>query len=147
MTSKERAILPDDGQFVDVPSSFDLEDEIVKDNFDQSADDRSLGSAGELEREDRAARRKRHIRLFCFSCNRYEGHSVAARSRLLYSFMTGLTFGLYNIFGRFSCHCCGSVRLARRDYLNPRFWYRTMWLGGVARSKKSKSKSRSRRKG
>jgi len=94
-------------------------------------------SAGEIERADRAARRKRHVRLFCFSCNRYEGHSVASRSRILYSFLVGFTFGLYYFLGRYACHCCGSVRLARRDWLNPRFWYRTMWLGGIVRSKKS----------
>ena len=123
----------------------------------QSIADSELGGAGasilsdpitnEIEAADRAARRKRHVRLFCFSCNRYEGHSVAARSRLLYSFLVGFSFGLYYYLGRYSCHCCGSVRMARRDWLNPRFWYRSMWLGGVARSKKSKSKSRSRREG
>lgn len=101
---------------------------------------------GELEREDRAERRKRHVRLFCFSCNRYEGHSIAARSRLLYSFLIGITFGLYHFLGRFSCHCCGTVRLARYDWLNVRFLYRTLWIGGSARAKKSKAKSRTRRK-
>ena len=114
------------------------------------ADPASTGNFSEpsqQEKDDRAARRKRHVKLFCFSCNRYEGHSVAARSRLLYSFLVGCSFGLYYYFGRYSCHCCGSVRLARNDWLNPRFWYRVVWLGGVVTPKSSKSKSRSRRKG
>ena len=98
----------------------------------------------DLEREERAERRKRHVRLFCFSCNRYEGHSIAARSRLLYSFLLGITFGVYYYLGRFSCHCCGTVRLGRYDWLNVRFWYRTLWVGGSARAKKSSAKTRSR---
>ena len=55
----------------------------------------------DLEREERAERRKRHVRLFCFSCNRYEGHSIAARSRLLYSFLLGITFGGITILADF----------------------------------------------
>lgn len=134
----------DDGEFL-APSE-------VGDSQDASLAEGNVGAGGvgnadEIERADRAARRKRYVRLFCFSCNRYEGHSVASRSRILYSFLVGFTFGLYYFLGRYACHCCGSVRLGRRDWLNPRFWYRTMWLGGMARSKKAKTKSRSRRKG
>ena len=112
-----------------VPS---MRDTVPKDNF------------AEVER---AARRKRHVRLFCFSCNRYEGHSVAAKSRIIYSFLVGFTFGLYYYLGRFSCHCCGSARLTRNDWLNPRFWYRTFRFGGVAKSKKASSKTRPRSRG
>ena len=140
--SQAMAAVDEDQYVVSSDSPSDLE---AEHHADEQASTESAGKVGEAEAEDRAARRKRHVRMFCFSCNRYEGHSIAAKSRILYSFLVGFTFGLYYYLGRYSCHCCGTVRLARRDWLNPRFWYRNMWLGSVAKPKKSKSKSRSRR--
>ena len=139
-----------DDQFLSSSSSFDPQSDALAENeLDDAGYEASRSDdSSDLESVERGKRRRRHVRLFCFSCNRYEGHSVASRNRMLYSFAVGLSLGLYYFLGRFSCHCCGSVRLARRDWLNPRFWYRTVWLGGVITgSKKSKTKSRSRSKG
>jgi hypothetical protein len=95
--------------------------------------------AGPLRAGDR---KKRHVRIFCFSCNRYEGHSVASRSRFFYSFLIGLTFGLYYYLGRYMCHCCGSVRLGRFDWVNPRFWMRSLRLGGSPKRKPKKRRAK-----
>ena len=136
-----------DDQLLDSSDSFESQIDTERDYSDEpsaSTDDGDFDLPSELE-QDRAARRRRHVRMFCFSCNRYEGHSIAARNRTLYSYLVGFTFGLYYYLGRYSCHCCGSVRLARYDWLNVRYWYRTVWLGGIVTTKKSSSKSRSRR--
>ena len=103
-------------------------------------DEKSLTELQDQERAER--RRRRRVRLFCFSCNRYEGHAVAARRRLFYSFVLGFTFGLYRYLGLYACNCCGSVRLGRYDWLNLRFWYRTIWVGGSARAKKNQTRRR-----
>ncbi len=55
----------------------------------------------------RSASRKR-IGLFCFNCNRLEGHFLHRQNRWYYSYLIGLTFGLIKIIGPYQCQCCGA---------------------------------------
>ncbi len=80
-------------------------------------------------------RKRKKTRIFCFECNRLEGHSLYVRSRWFYSYLLGLTFGLVTIVGPYQCQCCGQKRLMCRDFLNLRYWFRT---ANRVDSKKSK---------
>ena len=86
--------------------------------------------------------------IYCFSCNRQEGHFIAAYSRFILILSLILSLGLYAIFGQYRCHCCSSPRMFRYDFLNPKYWYRKIQLrrDGVGRNRRRKS-SRSRRSG
>jgi hypothetical protein len=68
-----------------------------------------------------AKRSRRKLRLFCFHCNRPEGHSIPYLGAWFYSYFIGLTFGLIHFIGPFRCQCCGKQRLMFRDWLHPKF--------------------------
>jgi len=76
------------------------------------------------EEHARKKNKKKRFKMMCFSCNRPEFHSLKARRRWLYSYVLGLTFGISYVVGPFSCSCCGSSRLMRRNWLSPRYWLR-----------------------
>ncbi|MEL7498161.1 MAG: hypothetical protein AAFN77_11155 [Planctomycetota bacterium] len=90
------------------------------------------------EEEDRASRKRK--RMFCFECNRQEGHFISEGNRFVFSFLVGLTFGLIYVIGPYNCQCCGAQRLWRFDSFNPAFWWLNMrGRTGVGRSKKKRS--------
>ncbi|QEG22796.1 hypothetical protein [Mariniblastus fucicola] len=74
-------------------------------------------SAAELE--SRKGRKK--PKLYCFHCNRMEGHSNPYIGAWFYSYFIGLTFGLLHFIGPFRCTCCGRQRLMFRDWAHPKF--------------------------
>ena len=78
----------------------------------------------EQEFADDSGRRKSRKRrkMFCFHCNRPEGHFLSAQHRWYYSFATGMTFGLIKIIGPYQCQCCGAKRLMCANRLNLRYW-------------------------
>lgn len=120
----------------------EIDDQDAQANGDlPSAGDSSEASSNGRQSE----RKKRHVRLFCFSCNRYEGHSIGSKHRFFYSFLLGLTFGLYFYLGRYLCHCCGNVRLGRYDWINPRFWFRAIRERGGGSKRKRKVRKKSKR--
>ena len=76
--------------------------------------------------DDSGKRRSRKRRkLFCFHCNRPEGHFLSAQYRWYYSFAVGMTFGLVKIIGPYQCQCCGAKRLMFANWLNLRYWFRS----------------------
>ncbi len=108
-----------------------------------SADDLDLGNVDE---HGNKIRRKRK-RIYCFSCNRQEGHSLWKQHFWYYSFLSGLTFGVIKLFGPFQCQCCGHRRLMSVDMLSPRYLYRSFILGKASssgRGRKSKSEAKFR---
>lgn len=80
-------------------------------------------------------------RMFCFECNRQEGHFVSESNRFIYSFILGLTFGLAYLIGPYTCQCCGSQRLFRYDRLHPYYWFQSA-KHRSQRSKKSRRRKR-----
>lgn len=94
------------------------------------------------EMEDLSASRKprQRYRLYCFSCNRPEGHFLSHENRWYYSFLIGMTFGLIRLVGPYQCQCCGHHRLMRSNHLNVRYLIKYM------ESSKTKKKSRSKRR-
>ena len=83
-------------------------------------------------------KKKKRFKIFCFSCNRPEYHSMKSKKGRIYSYLLGMTFGLLTFIGPFTCVCCGSSRFWCRNWLNPRYWFRNF-------KKKSKRKSSSKR--
>ena len=73
--------------------------------------DESVTVKGQLDQ--RPASRKR-VGIFCFNCNRREGHFLHRENRWYYSYLIGLTFGLIKIIGPLQCQCCGARRLMWR---------------------------------
>ena len=133
-----------------VPEQLESDTEIKSQANDQDTQANAVGpavdeSSAAASTGRRSERKKRHVRLFCFSCNRYEGHSIASRHRFFYSFLIGLTFGLYFYLGRYTCHCCGSIRLGRYDWINPRYWSRALRPGGSSGKQKRKVGRKSKR--
>lgn len=92
-----------------------LDDRSVADNFVESD-----SGHREEKAESRFSNRKR---MFCFGCNRPDGHAIAGGNRFFYSFLLGLTFGLIYLVGPYRCQCCGTLRLFRFNRMNPRYWF------------------------
>jgi hypothetical protein len=102
--------------------------------------------AGNIDSQGRRIHRKRR-EIYCFSCNRLEGHFLWKQHFWYYSFLTGLTFGFVKWIGPFQCQCCGHRRLMSANMLSPRYWYRKFVMGkassgGRARKGKSDEKFR-----
>ncbi len=92
-----------------------------------------------LDEPSRTRSRKRR-KLFCFNCNRPEGHFYFYQDRWYYSFLVGLTFGLIKILGPFQCQCCGSKRWMIANWLNPGFLEVQSRLNKKSSSSKRKKK-------
>ena len=92
-------------------------------------------TVGDKSTQSRSSSRSRR-RLFCFQCNRPEGHFLASERRWFYSFLLGLTFGIINLFGPYRCQCCGAVRMMAFNAINPRYWFRTSRHHSLAKQKK-----------
>ena len=94
---------------------------------ESSLDGRFVASEfGPIESVDPEFRKSlRRTRMFCFECNRQEGHSIAGENRFVFSFLVGLTLGLIYIVGPYICQCCGAQRLFRFDNLNPFYWFQS----------------------
>jgi len=107
-----------------------------------SADDLDLGNVDE---HGNKIHRKRK-RLYCFSCNRPEGHSLWKQHFWYYSFLSGLTFGVVKLFGPFQCQCCGHRRLMSVDLLSPRYLYRSFVLRKAGGGRKTGGGSRKGKK-
>ena len=89
----------------------------------------------------------KNIRLYCFACHRMEYHYNALKGKAYHYLLVGATFGLAWLFGPFRCRCCGHRRMARFNFLNPRFHYhRWKYSKGSGKVSESDSKSGSRRK-
>lgn len=89
----------------------------------------------------------KNIRLYCFACHRMEYHYNALKGKPYHHLLVGATFGLAWFFGPFRCRCCGHRRLARFNFLNPRFHYhRWKYSKGSTTKRVSDSKSSSRKK-
>lgn len=71
--------------------------------------------------EDSSSKKRKRVKLFCFHCNRPEGHANQFLGAWFYSYFIGVTFGLLHFFGPFRCQCCGRSRLMFRNWLNPKF--------------------------
>ena len=88
---------------------------------------------------------KRNSRtIYCFSCNRQEGHFISAYSRFILILAVVLSLGLYVFVGQYRCHCCSSSRFMRYDFLNPKYWYRRFQhrRDGVKRGRHRRSSRR-----
>lgn len=109
------------------------DDQLLADSDENYEDDNFSHDSG------RKKKKKKRFKMFCFSCNRPEYHSLKAKKGRIYSYLLGMTFGLLTFIGPFTCVCCGNYRFWCRNWLNPRFWFRN--LG----KKKSKRKSSSKR--
>lgn len=79
------------------------------------------GFAEAAQAEVEEARKRKKLRLYCFHCNRPEGHSNPYLGAWFYSYFIGLTFGLLHFFGPFRCQCCGRSRLMFRNWAHPKF--------------------------
>jgi hypothetical protein len=88
------------------------------------------------------SRRKRRKWMFCFHCNRPEGHFVAFRGSWLYSFVTGMTFGLIKFVGPYKCQCCGKNRLMSSNFLNPKWHFKEAKNRTASRSSRSSGRRR-----
>ena len=77
-----------------------------------------------VSQKSSSKRKKKHVKMMCFSCNRPEVHTLVVRKRWFFSYLLGLTFGLSLILGPFFCVCCGTTRWMCHNYLNPRYWFR-----------------------
>ena len=71
--------------------------------------------------EETGSKKRKKVRLFCFHCNRPEGHGNPYLGTWFYSYFIGLSFGLLHFFGPFRCQCCGRNRLMFRNWANPKF--------------------------
>ncbi len=78
--------------------------------------------SGEFEElGSRKSKSRSKTRMYCFHCNRPEGHSNPYVGTWFYSYFIGLSFGLLHFFGPFRCQCCGRQRLMFRDWAHPKF--------------------------
>lgn len=106
---------------------------------DEQYDDEDDDFEDDVVHSPRVKRSRRRKGLFCFNCNRKEGHFLAKQHRWYYSYLVGLTFGLIKFVGPFQCQCCGSNRLMNTNSTNLRFWWRNF-----SNDVKSSSSRRSR---
>ena len=58
--------------------------------------------------------------IHCFACYRRERHCFGGSGSLL---LAVLSCGLYFVFGRYRCKCCGNPRWVRYDWLNLRYLF------------------------
>ena len=73
------------------------------------------------EPEFRIRAPRKRIGIFCFNCNRREGHFLYRQNSWYYSYLIGLTFGLIKIIGPYQCQCCGARRFMCADWLHSRY--------------------------
>lgn len=91
----------------------------------------------ELDFPSRGSRKR--IGMFCFHCNRREGHFLYRQNRWYYSYLIGLTFGLIKIVGPYQCQCCGHRRFMCADWISLRYLLRRNRDRRNSKSKKGKS--------
>ena len=106
-------------------AEFYEDDEYDDDEYDDEEYDDEEYDDEEFEVDaPKKKKKRRRLRLHCFSCNRPEGFFTANKGRWFHYYFLGLTFGLGTILGPFKCVCCGHNRLMRYDFLNPRIWFK-----------------------
>ena len=82
---------------------------------------------------------RKRVGIFCFNCNRPDGHFLPRQHRWYYSYLVGLTFGLVKIVGPYQCQCCGARRFMCSDWISLRYLLRRLRDRRVSKSKKGKS--------
>ena len=69
-------------------------------------------------------------KLYCFRCHQNNEHFHVLKGTGYYFFLFGISFGIAALFGPFRCSCCSKKRLWGANFLNPKYYVRSLLQRG-----------------